>query len=391
APAPRRTPRWVLPAALVAVPAVVAGAVIIVLGPSKTSAATIEVTNGSCAAGWKAPHAGRQTFTIHNTSGHTAEVRLIDPATGAIHAEVEQLAPGTSLAMAATIGGGTYAWECLADTGGSIKSASQQVTGPGVGGTAILPVTAQTMSGPLSNYRAYVTAGLVTLQKSVEVLRGDIGRGDLTTARRDWLTAHLNYERLGAAYGTFGDFDAAINGRPNGLPGGANDPNFSGFHLIEHQLWQGGSAASLKGSAAKLSADVAALRKAFPGQDFDPTDLALRSHEILENTLQFQLTDLDGGSGTVLATTVANVEGTRELLTVIAPVLSTRAPATLAAAREGLDGFEATVTSLGDPHGTWIPLTSLSFTDRQMINGKLSTLLETLAPIPDILEIRRSG
>jgi hypothetical protein len=57
----------------------------------------------------------------------------------------------------------------------------------------------------------------------------------------------------------------------------------------------------------------------------DLLDVGLRTHEILENALQFQLTGHDDyGSGTTLATTGANVAGTRELLTVLRPLLAPR-------------------------------------------------------------------
>ncbi|ETA01009.1 iron permease [Frankia sp. CcI156] len=394
ASAGHRLPRWALPAAIVAVPALAAGATILALGPSSSggSGGTIEVTGGSCAAGWAAPRSGRQTFTVHNSSAQTAEVRLIDPATGAIHAEIELLAPGTTRTLSATIGGGTYAWECLPDGGKRLLSASQRVAGAASGAASILPVTAETMSGPLRGYRAFVAVGLVTLQGSVDTLRADVEHGDLDAARRDWLPAHLDYERLGAAYGTFGDFDSKINGLPAGLPGGVHDPDFTGFYRIEYGLWHGESAASLAASAVGLSSDVAGLRAAFPTQEFDPNDLALRTHEVLENTLQFQLTGAaDQGSGTALATASANVDGTRELLTVIAPVLQTRSPAALTAARQQLGAFGALVRRVGNPHGTWIPPGRLPLADRQKLNGSLGALLETLAPIPDILEIRSTG
>ena len=33
-----------------------------------------------------------------------------------------------------------------------------------------------------------------------------------------WLAADARYESIGAAYGAFGDLDAAINGEPAGCP-----------------------------------------------------------------------------------------------------------------------------------------------------------------------------
>ena len=78
----------------------------------------------------------------------------------------------------------------------------------------------------------------------------------------------------------------------------------------------------LAGPADQLAADVRALPAFWPGMEIDLLDIGLRTHEILENALQFQLTGHDDyGSGTTLATTAANITGTRELLAVLHPLL----------------------------------------------------------------------
>jgi iron uptake system EfeUOB component EfeO/EfeM len=40
--------------------------------------------------------------------------------------------------------------------------------------------------------------------------------------------------------------------------------------------------------------------------------------------------------------------------------------------------------------GTWTPLDKLSDTDRQRLDGSVGQLLEELAPIPALLEIRKA-
>ena len=53
-----------------------------------------------------------------------------------------------------------------------------------------------------------------------------------------------------------------------------------------------------------LHHDVRAAATPLPGLEIDLLDMGLRTHEILENALQFQLTGHDDyGSGTTLATT----------------------------------------------------------------------------------------
>ncbi|MFC7647896.1 EfeM/EfeO family lipoprotein [Streptosporangium lutulentum] len=197
--------------------------------------------------------------------------------------------------------------------------------GPQDGTPAVLPVDDQDLTGAVSRYRKGVTAGLAVLADDAGALRRALRRGDRADARAAWLTAHLAYERLGAAYGTFDEFADRIDGLPDSLPGGVHDKDFSGLYRIEYGLWHGESMSSLAPVGDRLVSDVAKLRRDFPEQRTEPMDLPLRAHEILEDTLQSQLTgDADQGSGTGLATAEANLDGTQAVLDAIAPVMRSR-------------------------------------------------------------------
>ncbi|MER6083897.1 iron uptake transporter permease EfeU [Streptomyces sp. NPDC001833] len=387
----RRRPAWVVPVAVVAVPAVVAGLVVAFAGPRSTSGETVAVSETECGKGFTTPKPGRQTFRMQNTGSKTAEVYLIDPSSNAVFGEVEGLAPGTTRDLVATVTGGTYAWRCVPSSGKAVTSAPVTVSG-GTGSTkAVVPVSENDLAAPLKAYKAYVEQGLATLVAQTRTLDADIAGNHLDQARTDWLTAHLTYSSLGAAYGTFEDYDKKINGRADGLAGGVADQDFAGFHRVEYGLWHGQSADQLKAPAQALADAAAGLQKAFPSQDFDPGDLPLRAHEILENTLQFELTaDTDEGSGTNLATANANLAGTGELLTVLRPLLTTRAPKLLPA----VDADVARLQKLLDAEhrgATWTPVEQLDTVTRQRIAGATGQLLEDLAPVPDLLEIRKSA
>ncbi|MEU6322046.1 iron uptake transporter permease EfeU [Streptomyces sp. NPDC047009] len=386
----RSRPVWVVPVAVVAVPAVVAGLVVALGGAKPAGAQTVAVSETDCGKGFTAPRTGRQTFQMHNTGDKTSEVYLVDPATDAVYGEIEGLAPGTTRDLVATVSGGSYAWRCVPTGGKAVTSRAVRVTG-GSGAKPVAPVSESDLAGPLKAYKAYVEQGLTTLVTQTRKLGDDIAGGHLDDARTDWLTAHRTYASLGAAYGTFEDFDQKINGRPDGLPGGVDDKDFTGFHRVEYGLWHGQPADALKAPAAQLADAVTGLQKAFPTQDFDPGDLPLRTHEILENTLQFELTgDADQGSGTELATADANLAGTRELLTVLQPLLTTRAPQL----RSTVDTDIARLQQLLDAAhqgGTWTPVARLDETTRARLDGATGQLLEDLAPVPDLLEIRKSA
>ncbi|MCC9309024.1 FTR1 family protein [Kitasatospora sp. RB6PN24] len=393
--APTRN-RRLLPAALVTVPAVVAGVVIAAGGGKPAAAATVTVSDekSECGKGFTAPQPGRQTFQMHNAGSKTSEVYLINPATSAVYGEIEGLAPGTTRPLTATIGSGDLAWRCVPTGGDAVTSAAVHVVG-GPGGPdakAVLPVSEDDLKGPLDQYKAYVNSGLADLLTLTRKVQSDVHGGNLDAARADWLTAHLRYSSLGAAYGTFADLDKKINGRADGLPDGVNDKDFTGFHRVEYGLWHNQSAADLTPAADQLTGDVADLVKAFPTQDFDPTDLPLRTHEILENTLQFELSgDTDEGSGSNLATAEANVAGTRELLTVLQPLIQARNPQLLDTVNGGMKRVGDLLAAARHPDGSWTPVQQLDQSARMQLNGATGQLLEDLAPIPDLLEIRKSA
>ncbi|MBP2705100.1 EfeM/EfeO family lipoprotein [Microbispora sp. RL4-1S] len=358
--------------------------------PAGTSA-PIQVSTSHCGEGWIRPRAGDQTLSLSNTGNVPAEAYIVGVPDGAVHAELEELAPGVTRTLRVSLGAGTYAVRCLADGSDPVDGPRVRITGTATGaGPAVVPVTDNDLYAPAKKYAAYVTRGLKTLAKRTATLRDAVDRGDLAAARAAWLPAHLAYERLGAAYGTFGDLGDAIDGRPAGLPGGVRDKDFTGFHRLEHGLWHGESATSLRGPADRLDRDVRALRRDFPDERLDPADLPLRAHEIMEDALEFELTGrADEGSGTTLATVSANLEGTREAVDVLRPLLRSRYPDLPEADRllaRVRDQVEA------QRHGDrWTSVADLDRRAREALNGSVGELLERLAPIAVVGFPRRTS
>ncbi|MFH8381666.1 iron uptake transporter permease EfeU [Kitasatospora sp. NPDC018058] len=383
-------PRWVVPTALVAVPVVVAGIVIAAGDGKQDSTATVSVSEQECGKGFADPQPGQQVFQMHNTGDKVSEVYLVNPGTGAVYGEIEGLAPGTTRALTATIGSGDYAWRCVPTGGKTVTSAAVHVSG-GAEVKAVKPVTEDDLKAPLDSYKDYVVKGLATLMTQTQKIQTDVHAGDLNAAKADWLTAHLQYASLGAAYGTFADLDKKIDGRADGFADKAGDKDFTGFLRLEYGLWHGQSATDLTPVADELAQNVAKLVHDFPTQDFDPGDLPLRAHEILENTLQFELTgDTDMGSGTNLATAQANLAGTQELLTLLQPLLDERDPQVLVRVNAGMKRVGDLVAAARTADG-WTPLDKLPADSRRQLNGATGQLLEDLSPIPALLEIRKAA
>jgi iron uptake system component EfeO len=348
----------------------------------------ITVTTGTCGTGWQDPKPGLQTLRIYDGSSVGGEVDLIDPANGGIYGEVESVGPGTTAAMYVNVGSGSYQFRCLLDDTDPMTGPVIRVGGHVRGATAIVPVTSNDLIEPAKEYHAYVTTGLTVLAGQTRALAAAVQAGNLAAARAAWLPAHLTYERLGAAYGTFGNFDDEIDGRATGLPGGVDDPHFTGFYRLEYGLWHGQTAGELTGPAEELYHDVLGLQTAFPAMEVSLLDMGLRTHEILENALEFQLTGTDDyGSGTTLATTAANITGTLELLQVLHPLLVGRYAA-LPQVYVWLNRLQSLIDAQHQPDGTWTPVAALSTTTREQIDAAIGQALQELAPIAAITEPR---
>jgi high-affinity iron transporter len=399
--AARRVPRWAVYGSIVAVPAVAAVGAISVMGPTSAAVTTqIAITESDCGTGWANPTAGSQSFEVVNKGSNTAEVYLINPSSNAVYGEDPDVTPGSNEIMNVSIGPGDYVFRCSFIDGTVLNSAQYTVSGGGGGAGApagLDPVTEQDMQDPINFYRAYVQTSLPGLLTAAQRLDADLKAGDLAEAKTDWLPAHLDYERLGAAYGTFEDFDAEINGSASGLPQGTATKSWTGFFRIEYGLWHGQSAAELTPLGNTLVTDIDGLIKAFPGQSTPATDLPLRTHEILENALQFQLTGIqDYGSGTTLDTLYANTQGTQAVLGTISALIQARDPAVLGQIDGGIATVQADLRADGAGPCTTAcpmptPLGSLDAAKRQRVDADLGSLLENLSLVPDMLEERTTA
>ncbi|MGY3566767.1 EfeM/EfeO family lipoprotein [Sinomonas sp. RB5] len=239
-----------------------------------------------------------------------------------------------------------------------------------------------TMSDAVAAYHAYVAARLKELRAQATALRAQIANADLGAARATWLEAQQTWQRVGAAYGSFGDLGNAIAPRSRGLQGGAASPQFKGLRRIEYGLWHGQGPGELVPVVATLLADLDALEAHLPETAVDPADMPLRLHEILEDSVRDHLSGLgDQGSGMALALTRADVEATQEVLATLRGLLERlRAgyPATLDQQLVSL-GAAIDATKSG---GAWTPYSQVPLAQRQRVNGAIGHALESLALAP---------
>jgi high-affinity iron transporter len=375
------------------VPALAAGVVIAALPAKATSAAsTVSITKTDCAPEWSAAKSGSQTITVTNNSGLAGEINL-DNAAGAVVGEIETIGPGTSAQLTATLQSGTYTFRCF--MGSKPVTASQPVTVTENTGTtaaapaAIKPITLNDLTPPNKLYQGYAAAQLADLAKAVTVIATDLRHNNIPQAKKDWLTAQLDWERVGASYDSFGDLGGAVDGLPDGLPNGVNDTGFTGLHRLEYGLYHGQSARELLPVTETLAKNVATVQKNLTTDDLagDPTQLPLRAHEIIEDALRDHLSGIDDqGAGQADAMTYADTQVDRVVLGYLAGQINERQPGLVATADSQLTALDQALLAT-QANGQWQPASAVSLTQRQDVDAAIGQLLETLAEVPNLLEV----
>jgi high-affinity iron transporter len=262
-------------------------------------------------------------------------------------------------------------------------------------GPVVIPIVAGQLAAPMTAYRGDVRRLLETLQSQMATLRGAVDAGNLAGAESAWLTAHLTWVDIGqddAAYGAFGQLGRAIDGTAAGLQLGTASPRFTGFHKLELDLWTDHDLVAARADAARLRSLIATaagerLSRLLPTSVLGLDDLTVRCHEILEDALRDSLSgDDDYGSGTSLASVRADVSATRTMLNLLAPLITPRAAQLVGRARRQLVALIAAIAATRRD-GQWVAVTVLPTEARERVDAATGAVLETLAPIPDLLKI----
>ncbi|RNI21138.1 iron uptake transporter permease EfeU [Flexivirga caeni] len=381
---------WSVATALIVTPIVVAAAVIAVIPRAAASTTTsVRVDKTHCGADWTSGHSGTQTFQVTNSTSHAGEINL-DNSSGAVVAEIETLGPATTAAMSASLTPGTYQFVCLM-AGGALRGPQVQVTGKSSESAtlAFKPVTLADITAPNKEYQVYAAGVLRQLRTDAGTLRSDLAAGNTAAAKRAWLTAQLDWERVGASYDSFGDEGLAVDGLPDGYVHGVNDPQFTGLHRIEYWLYHGASPKSLVPVADRLLTDIGTVQHKLTTDDEagNPTNLPLRVHEIIEDALRDHLSGLDDpGAHAAYAMTYADTQVDEVVLTEVAPLVQERDPGLVSTARSELATLQHALDA-AKVNGHWASLTGTPLAKRQAVNGAIGQLLETLSVEPNLLEV----
>jgi high-affinity iron transporter len=141
---------------------------------------------------------------------------------------------------------------------------------------------------------------------------------------------------------------------------------------------------------ATLAKNLATAARNLTSDDLagDPTQLPLRVHEIIEDALRDHLSGVDDyGAGGAYAMTYADTQIDRVVLSCEAALINARDPGLVATAQSELSTLDQALLATRTGGGQWQSLTAVSLSQRQHVDAAIGALLETLATVPDLLEV----
>ncbi|APQ10435.1 multidrug DMT transporter permease [Pseudomonas oryzihabitans] len=341
-----------------------------------TDVVTVDILANRCEPNALEVPAGRARFRIVNRSDRAVEWEILDGVL--VVEERENIAPGLSQVINATLAPGDYAITCglLSNPRGTLKVLP---TAASEAASKAKPTLTQFI-GPLSEYRVYLNQQSRLLLQGITSLQQALAAGDLQQAREAYAAARLPYQRLAATAQRFAELDNRLNARADYYEQRERDPAFGGFHRIEQGLFVADSTAGLEPVAARLQQDATALRDALLGQSLPPEQLSGNAARLLHNLASTRISgEEERYSQLVLPGFAANLEGTRKVIDLLRPLLS-KGHQDL---QQQLDTrAQAFTDALGDQQR---PYASLSASDRDRIAKAAQALADSLDQVAPTL------
>ena len=323
-------------------------------------ALTVTSTADACDVSAVEADSGTVRFAVTNEGDDVTEFYLLGDDGLRVISEVENVGPGLTRDLVVQVKPGTYYTACKPGMVGDGIRAEFTVNDSGV---EVGPTgdTADQLAAAEASYVAYVKDQVGSLISGTEAFAAAYTAGDDETARSLYADTRAHWERVEPVAESFGDLDPLLDLREADVEEGAT---WSGWHLIEKDLWQPAPEANggvvyvalTPEQRAAAAADLVTYTQQLvdevnsPDFSFEAFQIANGAKELLDEVATGKVTgEEEIWSHTDLWDFQANVDGARVGYEVLAEVVEAEDPEladTLATRFEEIDALLAEQGSL---------------------------------------------
>ena len=191
-------------------------------------------TNDACQVAVNEAASGTVAFDVTNRGSQVTEFYLMAEDGLRIIGEVENIAPGTSRTLTATVQPGSYVTLCKPGmVGAGVGRNTFTVTGERV---AISGPDAEVKQEAVRSYAAFVKDQVAELVPATKGFVDLYVAGDDVAAKDQFPDVRTHYERIEPVAEALGDLDPRIDYRE--VDAKAEGLEWTGFHRIEKDLWE---------------------------------------------------------------------------------------------------------------------------------------------------------
>ena len=343
---------------------------------------TVTIHPHSCEPNELTVPAGFNSFRIVNASERAVEWEILDGVL--VIEERENIAPGLSQVINATLNPGDYAITCglLSNPRGKLhvtptaESEAKAKARPSM--VAFI--------GPLSEFRVYLSSQSNALIKAIDALSQAINSGDLAQAQALYVPAREAYQRLAPAAQRLGELDNTLNARAAYFEKREQDPGFSGFHRLEYGLFDQRSTQGLASVAEQLQANAALLKQQLMAQSLPPEQLVNIVSRTLHNMADTRATsgEEERYSHIDLNGFAANLQTTRKVVDLLRPLLAKNNADILLNIDNASTALDTELDTFKTAQG-YATYDTVSAAQRQAISNKAKALADALDGIDPAL------
>jgi iron uptake system component EfeO len=336
----------------------------------------VSATDTTCDVKTDTLKAGTHSFRITNNGSKVTEFYVYAEG-DRILGEVENIAPGVARDLLVELPAGDYQAACKPGMVGDGIRHDLTVTG-----SSAQLSDDEELSGAVGSYAEYVQRQVGALQEKTQEFVDAVKAGDIPKARSLYPVARSYYERIEPVAEKFGDLDPKIDARENDVEPG---DTWTGFHVLERDLWQNGDISQSGPVADQLLSDIDDLATRAKDLQLKPLDLANGALGLLDEIATGKITgEEDRYSHTDLYDFAANLEGSQQAVQSLRPVIADRNPALATALDEQ---FQAAAAELEKYHNgdTWTTYTDLSQDQLRALSDAINALAAHVSQVPAVI------
>jgi len=336
----------------------------------------VTATDTECKVARSEAAAGTVSFAITNSGSKINEFYVYAPG-DRVMSEVENIGPGVTRDLKVELPPGTYQTACKPGMGGKGIRAAFKVTG------ASKPLADDAeLKQATESYQRYVESQTEALIARTTEFVTAVKAGDAEKAKTLYPLARTYWERIEPVAEIFGELDPAIDGREDAVEPGQQ---FTGFHRIEKDLWETRDISQDGPVADKLLADVKLVVEKSKSEKLSPLQLSNGAKELLDEVATGKITgEEDRYSHTDLWDFAGNLEGSKNAVAALRPVLDERKPDLVKTLDEKFATAESTLGKHARGDG-WKFHNELSGADLKELSDAINALGEPVSQVAAVV------